>query len=196
MFLYAESPEQERNTLSHLTEAFGLVFPNCTATFCSEEQFGVMERGWGGLQKKLFGGQVGEKEGDKGGTSRGQVGEAWSRVIGLFFLNFVCFRGGGGGGSIVVQEEGVLAGWKEKRARREGRGRRRRRRSGREASGREKGAITQAWLLPQRGQWSCSFRQNMVAAGSKATFALVSGVIEATSEVAAELLPCPPPHWG
>lgn len=76
MFLYAESPEQERNTLSHLTEAFGLVFPNCTATFCSEEQFGVMERGWGGLQKKLFGGQVGEKEGDKGGTSRGQVGEA------------------------------------------------------------------------------------------------------------------------
>lgn len=48
MFLYAESPEQERNTLSHLTESIGLVFPNCTATFCSEEdQFGVMEVGFG-----------------------------------------------------------------------------------------------------------------------------------------------------
>lgn len=68
MFLYAESPEQERNTLSHLTEAFGLVFPNSTATFCSNEQFGAMEGGWGGLQKKLFGGgQVGENEGDKKG---------------------------------------------------------------------------------------------------------------------------------
>lgn len=49
MFLYAESPEQERNTLSHLTEAFGLVFPNCTATFCSEDLFGVMEKGVGGV---------------------------------------------------------------------------------------------------------------------------------------------------
>lgn len=70
MFLYAESPEQERNTLSHLTESIGLVFPNCTATFCSEDQFGVME---GGLQKKLFGGK---KEGDKEGQSCRQVGEA------------------------------------------------------------------------------------------------------------------------
>lgn len=48
MFLYAESPEQERNTLSHLTESIGLVFPNCSATFCSEEQVvGVMEAGYG-----------------------------------------------------------------------------------------------------------------------------------------------------
>lgn len=50
------------------------------------------------------------------------------------------------------------------------------------------------WLdCSQWGQGSCSFRQNMAAVGSKATFALVSGVIEAISEVAAELFPCPPP---
>lgn len=51
----------------------------------------------------------------------------------------------GGGDSIVVREEGVLDEKKsEPREGREGRGRRRRRRSGREASGGEKGTITQA----------------------------------------------------
>lgn len=76
MFLYAESPEQERNTLSHLTEAFGLVFPNCTATFCSEDQFGVMERGWGGYRKSCLGDKWERRKGTKRGKSRGQVGEA------------------------------------------------------------------------------------------------------------------------
>lgn len=40
---------------------------------------------------------------------------------------------------------------------------------------------------------SCSFGQNMVEAGSKATFTLESGVIEPTSEVPAELFPRPVP---
>lgn len=70
---------------------------------------------------------------------------------------------------------------------REGPGRRRR--SGREASGIEKGTITQARLLPQWGQQSCSFTQNMVESGSKATFALESQLIEPTSEVPAERFP-------
>lgn len=48
MFLYAESPEQERNTLSHLTESIGLVFQNYMATFCREEQFGGDSGGGGG----------------------------------------------------------------------------------------------------------------------------------------------------
>lgn len=56
-------PEQERNTLSHLTESIGLVFLNCAATFCSEDQFGVMG---GGVTEKVV---LGEKweEGDKEG---------------------------------------------------------------------------------------------------------------------------------
>lgn len=69
MFLYAESPEQERNTLSHLTESIGFVFPNCTATFCSEDRFGVMERGVGRLtekkKKKLCRGEMDRGKGDK-----------------------------------------------------------------------------------------------------------------------------------
>lgn len=65
MFLYAESPKQERNTLSHLTESIGLVFPNCTATFCSEDQFGVMEkRGVGRVTERKV---EREGEGDKEG---------------------------------------------------------------------------------------------------------------------------------
>ena len=66
MFLYAESPKQERNTLSHLTESIGLVFPNCAATFCSEDQFGVMEkRGVGRVTEKKL------RERRRGGTKRG-----------------------------------------------------------------------------------------------------------------------------
>lgn len=48
--------------------------------------------------------------------------------------------------------------------------------------GREKGTITSGRLLPQRRQPGRSFRQNMVAACSNATFVLLSGVIEVTSE--------------
>lgn len=48
--------------------------------------------------------------------------------------------------------------------------------------GRKKGTITSDRLLPQRRQPGRSFRQNMVAACSKATFLLLSGVIEVTSE--------------
>lgn len=48
--------------------------------------------------------------------------------------------------------------------------------------GRKKGTITSGRLLPQRRQPGRSFRQNMVAARSKATFVLLSGVIEVTSE--------------
>lgn len=63
MFLYSESPEQERKALSHLTEAFGLVFPNCTAAFCSEDRFGVMERrGWSRVTEKVVWGE--RKEGE------------------------------------------------------------------------------------------------------------------------------------
>lgn len=69
MFLYAESPKQERNTLSHLTESIGLVFPNCTATFCSEDQFGVMEkRGVGRVTERKKKKKLKEKE---RGTKRG-----------------------------------------------------------------------------------------------------------------------------
>lgn len=176
MFLYAESPEQKRNTLSHLTEAFGLVFPNCTATFCSEDHWGDGEGGRVGYRKiKVVWGRT------RGGQRGGKVSRAggWSSIESDMIFLVVYFRGGEreeGGDSIVVQqEEAVLAGWKEKLTgeregeRREGRGQRRR--SGREASGREKGTITQAWLLPQWGRRSCSFRQNMVAAHFKgATF--------------------------
>lgn len=49
MFLYAESPEQERNTLSHLTEAFWPCFPKLHGHICSkEDHLGVMEKGAGG----------------------------------------------------------------------------------------------------------------------------------------------------
>lgn len=47
---------------------------------------------------------------------------------------------------------------------------------------RKKGTITSGRLLPQRRQPGRSFQQNMVAACSKATFVLLSGVIEVTSE--------------
>lgn len=59
MFLYAEPPEQEENTSSHLTEFIGVVFGH------------ILQRGpiWGeveggGARKKLFRGEV---EGDKEG---------------------------------------------------------------------------------------------------------------------------------
>ena len=93
MFLYAESPEQERNTLSHLTESIGLVFPNCLATFCSEDQFGVA-MGGGRLHKKLCWGDVEAREVDKEGVVSWAGGQSLIENDQTFF--FVCFRGGGG----------------------------------------------------------------------------------------------------
>lgn len=134
---------------------------------------GAEERSY---RKKLFGGEVEEKRWR--GQRRSSLVGRWvkpDREWLDFF--FVCFRGGD-----VAGEEGVQG---EKR---EGRGRRR---SGREASGTEKGTITQAWLLPQWGRWSCSLRQNMVEASSKAGFVPESGAIEPTFKSPAEHLPCP-----
>lgn len=61
--------EQERNTSSHLTESIGLVFTNRTATFCSEERFGVRARGARCKKKKKvdLGERCERKTGDKEG---------------------------------------------------------------------------------------------------------------------------------
>lgn len=90
--------------------------------------------------------------------------------------------GGAGGGEVAGGRGGVLG---------EAGGRK----------GRKKGTITSGRLLPQRRQPGRSFRQNMVAARSKATFVLLSGAIEVTSEggkrgpppYPAPLHPIPPP---
>lgn len=61
--------EQERNTSSHLTESIGLVFTNRTATFCSEDRFGVRARGARCKKKKKvhLGERCERKTGDKEG---------------------------------------------------------------------------------------------------------------------------------
>lgn len=112
MFLYAESPKQERNTLSHLTESIGLVIlqtaqPHSAARNNLEWWRGYRET----ATKKTCGGT-------KRGSSCGQVCEAGSRVITLFFI---CFRGGWAVGPYCSAGRGC-GGWKEKRARSEERG--------------------------------------------------------------------------
>lgn len=81
MFLYSESPEQKRNTLSHLTESIGFVFPNCVATFCSKDQFEVMEVGLGRGQKR-------------GVIERSCLGEKWRRKGGGDKEGAVLWAGG------------------------------------------------------------------------------------------------------
>lgn len=116
-----------------------------------------------------------------------------------FYFLVVCFSCGEGGG-IVVQGGGDVLGLPDEKKSElveRGRGRRRRevevvgrwRRGSRgvlweagSRKGRKKGTITSDRLLLQRRQPSRSFWQNMVAACSKATFVLLSGVIEVTSE--------------
>ena len=74
MFPYAESPERERNTLSHLTESIGLVFPNCTAaTFCCEDRCGEKEGGAEGHKKSCSGVEM------EGETKRVSLVGRWAK---------------------------------------------------------------------------------------------------------------------
>lgn len=66
MFLYAESPERERNTLSHLTEAFWPCFPQPHGRICTRKTIlGVMEKRAGGEKRKKL--LAREKRGEQKG---------------------------------------------------------------------------------------------------------------------------------
>lgn len=77
MFLYAESPEQEWNTLSHLTEAFWPCFPKLHSHICRP----FWGDGEGGRVKKLL---------ERGGRAKGRGGHM-GRWVGLIETDFFFF---------------------------------------------------------------------------------------------------------